>query len=286
MIKKRNASRSRRPERSTKRTSPRKPDSKSRGATQPTEWDQAARWYDAIVGDRGTDYQKNIIHPGAYKLLDVKKGQRVLDLACGQGVFSRFMARKGIRAVGLDSSRELLKLARERFKSSAIFQVGDACEEEAFDEAVFEGVVCLMALQNMKEIEPVFQNVTKWMKPEGRFVMVLTHPCFRIARQTHWGWDEEKKMEFRRVDRYQTSMQIPILTPPFTRSKIYTSTYHRPLADYFLALSQAGLCVDRLEEWISDKESAPGKRARAENRARKEIPMFMAIRARHANFSV
>jgi hypothetical protein len=74
-------------------------------------------------------------------------------------------------------------------------------------------------------------------------------------------------------------MKIPILTPPFIDKVNFTMTYHRPLQNYFSALLKAGLCVDSLEEWMSNKESAPGKRSRGENRARKEVPLFMAIRA-------
>ena len=74
-------------------------------------------------------------------------------------------------------------------------------------------------------------------------------------------------------------MKIPILTPPFIDKDNFTVTYHRPLQSYFSALLKAGLYVDLLEEWMSNKESEPGKRSRGENRARKEVPLFMAIRA-------
>jgi hypothetical protein len=37
--------------------------------------------------------------------------------------------------------------------------------------------------------------------------------------------------------------------------------------------------VDRLDEWVSPRESGPGPRADEENRARGEIPMFLALRA-------
>ena len=123
------------------------------------------------------------------------------------------------------------------------------------------------------------QNVRRWLKPGGRFVMVTTHPCFRIPRQTHWGWDEQKKIQYRRVDLYGSESAIPILTPPFSQPDSFTVTYHRPLQSYVQALAEAGLGVDGLEEWTSHKTSEPGKRSKAENRARQEIPLFMALRA-------
>ena len=45
-------------------------------------------------------------------------------------------------------------------------------------------------------------------------------------------------------------------------------------------MRNAGLLIDALEEWPSHKTSTSGPRAAAENQARKEIPMFLALRAR------
>jgi ubiquinone/menaquinone biosynthesis C-methylase UbiE len=254
--------------------------SKKSTERQSTAWDKAARWYDALVGDHGSGYQKDIIMPGATKLMKLKKGNRVLDLACGQGVFSRYLLAKGMQVDGLDTSEELLKLARSRSKPGIRFHIADAGEKGTFEKSQFDAVACLLALQNMEKIENVFKNVARWLKPDGRFVMVVTHPCFRIPRQTHWGWDEEKKIEFRRVDRYASDLSIPIITPPLAGSKGHTTTYHRSLQTYFSSLAGAGLWVESLEEWTSKKESQPGKRAKAENRARKEIPLFLSLCAR------
>ena len=251
----------------------------SGGGRKPTLWDQASRWYDSLVGMSGSDYHQTIVMPGVLKMLELKPGRRVLDLACGQGVFSRFLLGKKIKPEGLDSSEELLRMARSRSVKSIPYHLGNASDAKLLGGQEFDGIACLLAVQNMEKIEPVFQNVARWLKPKGKFVMVITHPCFRIPRQTHWGWDAEKKIEYRRVDRYASEMKIPILTPPFVDKVNFTMTYHRPLQNYFSALLKAGLCVDSLEEWMSNKESAPGKRSRGENRARKEVPLFMAIRA-------
>ena len=69
------------------------------------------------------------------------------------------------------------------------------------------------------------------------------------------------------------SKEYPGKTPD-----VYTWTFHRPIGTYVKALRNAGLLVDALEEWPSHKSSEPGPRAAAENTARKEIPMFLAMR--------
>ena len=245
-----------------------------------TLWDQASRWYDTLVGSQGTNFQKDIIMPGVFKMLSPKKGDRILDLACGQGVFSRFLSQKGMHVEGLDSSAELINHAKSRSNSKIRFRVGDVADSKNFAKDRFDGMACLMAIQNIENMEALFENAAIGLKPQGHFVVVMTHPCFRIPRQTHWGWDDEKKIEYRRVDHYRTETNVPILTPPFADEDSFTLTYHRPLESYVVALSNAGFAVDGLEEWISNKKSQPGKRAKAENRSRKEIPLFLALRAK------
>lgn len=218
--------------------------------------------------------------PGAYRLLDARKGDRVLDLACGQGVFSRYLCEKGVVVEGLDVSDELVRMASARSDKRIRFHVADAGDPNALPGQQFDAVVCLLAAQNMKNLAPVFANVARWLKPEGHFVMVTTHPCFRIPRQSHWGWDEERKIQYRRTDHYLSEIDIPILTPPMAMSDQFTLTSHRPLQSYFRALSASGMWVEVLAEWTSNKLSQPGPRSRAENRARKEIPLFLALRAR------
>ena len=65
---------------------------------------------------------------------------------------------------------------------------------------------------------------------------------------------------------------------PFGLSTLANSP-NVPLQVYFKALKRAGFAVTGLEEWISNKKSEAGPRAKAEDKARKEIPLFMMIEA-------
>ena len=59
------------------------------------------------------------------------------------------------------------------------------------------------------------------------------------------------------------------------RAPVTTWTFHRPLQTYVRAFSDAGFLIESIEEWPSLRQSQPGPRAREENRARKEIPLFL-----------
>lgn len=257
----------------------RKPRRANRGQGSASVWDQAARWYDALVGMKGSEYQRKVVMPGAWRLLGLKKGGRLLDLACGQGVFSRYARTKGVRVTGVDISSELIRHAVGRSGAGTKYLTADAGDPEILHGEKFDGIACLLAIQNIENIIPVFKNARRLLKPDGCFVLVLTHPCFRIPRQSHWSWDEEKKMMGRTMDLYASEITIPLMTPPVSGSGGYTLTYHRPLQTYVQAFAEAGLHIDMLEEWASHKTSEPGKRSRGENRARTEFPLFMALRA-------
>jgi hypothetical protein len=87
-------------------------------------------------------------------------------------------------------------------------------------------------------------------------------------------------MLIREIDRYLGPLRIPIDMRPFNRpGEAVTATYHRPIQTYVNGLAAVGLLVNALEEWPSHRQSQPGPRAKAEDRARDEFPLFLAIRA-------
>lgn len=246
-----------------------------------TDWARVAAWYDQLVGDQGSEYHREVVLPGTLRLLALSKDESVLDVACGQGVLCRLLHQLGHPVAGLDAARPLIEAARRRSEKEIEFMVLDAVHlsEQERLHGRFDAVSCILAIQNIHPAEPVFHGVAACLKPGGRFVMVMNHPAFRGPHFTSWGWDEQDGVQYRRVDRYLLPRREPIYTNPGTKSGEYTWSFHRPLQHYVRGLSRAGLLIDAIEEWPSHKVSTSGPRAKAENVSRKEIPLFMAIRA-------
>lgn len=241
-----------------------------------TSWEIDANSYTKLVGRDGHYFHQSVIIPGVLELLRMEDGDALLDVGCGQGVMSRLIGEK-IRYVGIDASRSLIEQARKLNKNSNCkFEVVLA-EKMDWDNE-FDKSVAILSLQNMRFLSDVIKKTAKSLKNEGVFVMVVNHPCFRIPRHTGWG-EHENKLQYRYVNRYLSSLEIPILMHPGRSKTNKTWSYHYPLSDYVNLLAENGLLIDRLEEWTSDKQSF-GKMAKMENRSRNEIPLFMAIRAR------
>jgi ubiquinone/menaquinone biosynthesis C-methylase UbiE len=250
---------------------------------QVTHWGGVAQWYDNLVGDEGSEYQREVVLPGVVRLLALKSGESCVDVACGQGVLCRMLADRGVTTTGIDAAPELIAAARARNDAEAgvkiDYRVADARDLSFLPEAGFDSAACVLAIQNINPIGPVFAGVARALKPMGKFALVMMHPAFRGAKETFWGWDEKAGVQFRRVDRYLLPRKTPIVTHPGKDPTTHTWTFHKPIESYVRALRGAGLLVDAIEEWPSHKTSTSGPKAAAENSARKEIPMFMAIRA-------
>jgi ubiquinone/menaquinone biosynthesis C-methylase UbiE len=250
-----------------------------------THWGGVADWYDGLVGEEGSEYHRHVVFPGVLKLLRLQPGQCVLDVACGQGAFSRLLHSKGALVTGVDAAQQLIDHARQRNANlpptpeAPKYFVGDARNLNFLPHDHFDSAACLLAIQNIDKLPPVFAGVARALKLNGSFVLVMMHPVFRGPKFTHWGWDEEAKTQYRRIDRYLLPRKDPIFTHPGKKTGEYTWSFHRPVQSYVKALRGAGLLVDAIDEWPSHKVSEPGPRAAGENTARKEIPMFMAVRA-------
>jgi len=149
-----------------------------------------------------------------------------------------------------------------------------------FKDASFDAGFSVLAIQNIEHIAKVFKEVSRILKPGGKFVIVLNHPVFRNPDKTSWRIDEENKIQYRRVDEYLSESRKSIDMNPGntdTQKKEYTVSFHRPLQVYSKMLSNAGFVISRIEEWTSHKESQKGPKKLMEDRARKEIPLFMCI---------
>jgi hypothetical protein len=110
--------------------------------------------------------------------------------------------------------------------------------------------------------------------------LVLTHPAFRVPRQSGWGWDEGRRLHYRRVDHYLTPLWVPMKTLPGKDGRVATRSFHRPVGAYINALAANGLLVDRMLEIPGHRSNAPPERERAAEQARREIPLFLGLRAR------
>ncbi|OHA21559.1 MAG: hypothetical protein A2849_04015 [Candidatus Taylorbacteria bacterium RIFCSPHIGHO2_01_FULL_51_15] len=251
---------------------------KKKPTPAPTSWGKVAKWYDETVEQTGS-YQQDLILPNLLRLMEIRKGERVLDLACGQGLFSRAFHAAGAKVIAADISRELIDIGKEKSQKEIDFHVASAHSLPFLAKGSIDKVAIVLALQNIEDMNATLAECARVLTPRGRAYLVLNHPAFRIPKESSWGFDEKSKVQYRRVDRYLSSLKIEVNMHPGSDTGEKTISFHRPLQAYAKALAKQNFCICRLEEWNSTRKSEKGPRAQAEDRARSEIPLFLTIEA-------
>jgi SAM-dependent methyltransferase len=248
-------------------------------------WDANARWWDARMGE-GNDWHRLLIAPAVEKLLAVQPGERVLELACGNGQFARWLASMGARVVACDSSAAFLDCARERTTERSesieyrLMDLGDDEHLAALGTNEFDASVCNMALMDIASITPLLRAVRRTLKAGGRFVFSVPHPCFNTNGTTllveRDDYEGDGSVTFSvRVTQYRglaPQKGIGILGQP--QPHYY---FHRPLHTLLGACFEAGMMLDGLEEPAFTPSRSNGA-ARWDNCG--EIPPILAARLR------
>ena len=231
-------------------------------------------WYKKTVGIEGSYYHQQVILPNALRLLNLKAGEKIIDFGCGQGILGRKIENE---YVGVDLSVELIKEAKELDKNTKhSYVIDDVCKELKI-YGTFDKGAMILALQNVKKPFGAIKNFAKLLKSGGELVLVLNHPAFRIPKHSDWEMKEDR--DLRTIDSYMSSLEIPIESSPFDkRNNQISYSYHYPLSAFSEMLFDNGFFIEKIEEWISPKKSEGG-RAKIEDKARAEFPLFLAIKA-------
>lgn len=241
-----------------------------------SSWETSSAWYDKIVGEKGHYYHEHLILPNVIKRF--KSASSVIDLGCGQGILARSLP-PNIPYLGIDASKSLIQTAKQHDKNKLHeYLVADLMQELRLEKKTFSHAAFILSLQNMEHPLIALQNTSAHLQKNGRLLIVINHPCFRIPRQSSWQVDESKKIQYRRIDQYMSPLKIPIQTHPSKEESTTTWSFHHPLSTYTLWLKEAGFAIEEMKEWYSDKTST-GKAAKMENRCRQEFPLFLAVYA-------
>ena len=249
-------------------------------------WDGNAEFWDDHMKE-GNEFQKQLIAPAQERLLDLKRGELVLEVACGNGNFARSMARLGARVVASDISERFIELARARTTQNANmieYRVLDATDRQqlmALGEGRFDAAVCTMAMMDMWSIEPLVDCLTRLLRPGGRFVFSVMHPCFNSPTAISIAETEDRDGQL--VTTYAVKV-AKYIEPAATKGLGVLGQpaphwyFTRPISMLFNACFAAGLMLDGIEE-PTFEEHKPSKHP-ASWRNYTEIPPALVARMR------
>jgi SAM-dependent methyltransferase len=155
-------------------------------------WNENAAFWDARMGE-GNDFVEVLTWPATERLMELRAGECVLDIACGNGLTSRRLAAMGAEVVAFDFAEELIARARHRTREAAspegagqiLYHVLDATNEAtllALGEGRFDAALCHMALFDMAEIDPLMRALSRLLRV-GAFCLFGDPPL--LQQPTH-----------------------------------------------------------------------------------------------------
>ena len=218
------------------------------------------------------------------------RGEAWLDAGCGEGRLARALARRGAHVLGVDVAPGLVAAARRRARAlpaasrqRLAFAAGDLGARGLVKRGALDGVLCVLALMHVARERPVLAAWARALRPGGRLVLVLPHPCF-MGPATTWGATLPQVprglpvLEHLRVAEYaERGAQTFRFSPDFPAT---TVNHHRSLETLSAALVDHGFLTRQL------LEPRPGARAPRGSaaldpawEARRRVPFFLVWEA-------
>jgi len=178
-----------------------------------------------------------------FKNIQLKKGSRVLDLACGNGRHSVFFARKGYETLGIDLSENLVAQARKMaakikspYSSRLSFEIGDMRKLSHLNE--FELVVNLFSsfgyFESDSENEMVIKSVSNSLKSGGYFLLDFLNAEYlkkNIVPITISGIEGNTVVQIRQIDNGFVKKEILIIEKS-PNGKTYKRDYNERIKLY------------------------------------------------------
>lgn len=202
----------------------------------PDSWNRIADRYAQVAGtEADVPYQK--LKTPLWDALGELAGKRVLDIGCGTGWLSEAIRGHGAVVVGIDGSSRLLAMGRERFPDLRLIE-HDLRKGLPRLDSQFDIAIAQMVLMDFDPIAPAIEDVASILRPDGRFIVTLTHPAF-------FGYPtdiDDEGVRVRKVSRYLETYRTNIET---FGGHVH---YHRPLSYYLNVLADSGFVVTRFVE--------------------------------------
>ncbi len=139
------------------------------------------RPYDAM----GTVYEDHASHsaynahydrPAVLAALGDVAGRRVLDAACGPGLYARELLAAGADVVGFDASSAMVDIARRRLGDRVRVDRAELGRPLPYDDGQFDLAVCALAIHYAADSGAAFREFYRVLRPGGALVVSTQHP--------------------------------------------------------------------------------------------------------------
>ena len=204
-------------------------------------WSSIAEKYDTTVGETGDQSQQLIINPIVEKLLGDLNGKIVLDAGCGNGYWSRRLAKTAKQVIGIDFTPELIEHAKKRgVPSNVEFLIGNL-EHTTFLDESFDAILLNMVVLDLEDLSSVIREISRVTKDGGEVIISTTHPCFENPPHTQSVRDAQGQKIGRTISHYfQTGL--------VEDQPNHYQHWHHTLSEYVNILAENFLFTEKMVE--------------------------------------
>ncbi len=153
-------------------------------------WEENAQFWDNAMGDESNEFHREVVRPKVTELLSPNPADYILDIACGNGNYSSYLAQRGASVVAFDYSKKMIELAKRRqsqYAKQIEFCVADATDRKSILELkrnrAFTKAVSNMAIMDITDIEPLLMAVYELLEQiyYHRSIQDIFNLCFRAG---------------------------------------------------------------------------------------------------------
>ncbi len=140
-----------------------------------------------------------LIRPNAF---DVRGCKRILDAGCGNGRYTRFLARHAdadALITCFDLSQRMLKRARRRAHSFRVSHVAADLTRLPYPDAFFNAIVCGWVLEHLPDPRPGLSELARILEPGGKLLLLVTEDTLTGSMCSRmWHCRTHNRLELRR----------------------------------------------------------------------------------------
>lgn len=220
-----------------------------------------------------TNESRNLfIMPNMLKYMGDVFGKIILDLGCGEGGYSRELAKRGAELVSVDCSQKAIEYAMTIAQKEALsikHYVRNSNDLYDIESEQFDIVLCSMMLMDCEDLEGTVREAARVLKPNGKLFASVLHPCFGgnqefgIARQGTGDNRNVLVMNYFEPKEWEA---------PLKNGTIPVIWRHRTMEEYVKTFTNAGLTIVDINEPQATEEQA---KESADLTMLKRIPLYL-----------
>lgn len=157
----------------------------------------------------GADDLETLMKMGVWQdFLSSLRGRKILDVGCGAGDATKWLADGNYDVVACDLSAEMIKVARRKNDKAKFLVLGATELEKLGDE--FDGIIAVHLVQHLSKtmLKKFFSDVYNLLVDDGKFLLVFTNTCYE---KTGYQLDGEKEGNYIFWHKWRMEDIVPLL---------------------------------------------------------------------------